>query len=338
VINDFGSPKKILITPLNWGLGHATRCIPIIRQLLDAGHDVHIGSDGGALQLLKDEFPALPSVKLCSYNINYAARHLLLGLVFQWYKVFLAILTEHQQVRHYIKVHQIDIIISDNRLGCFSRHTRNYIISHQLTLLTPLWIWTKIATLANHFWIRRFDECWVPDSPPPDNLTGVMSSARRLPHVRYIGPLSRFRSMELPIERDCVVILSGPEPRRTGLERKILKQWATLPYSMLLVRGIPDLEIALPELPTNVTSVSYLTAEALNRAICSSKFVLSRTGYTTVMDMIVLRKPCILIPTPGQSEQEYLGKRLSSYPGFVIAEEGSLDLSLAIHQVLMREK
>lgn len=330
MICDFGSPKKILVTPLNWGLGHATRSIPIIRELLAAGHEVHIGSDGGALKLLRDEFPAIPFITLPGYNINYAAKNLLLGLVFQWYKILRAVLLEQRMVRRFVKKKNIDIIISDNRLGCISRSTHNIIISHQLTMLTPLLVWTFLATQANLFWIRRFDEVWVPDSPPPDNLTGKMATASNLRNVHYIGILSRFQLLDLPIQRDFIAILSGPEPRRTNLERKILKQWQPIPHSLLIVRGIPDIDIALPALPPQISSVPYLTAQKLNEAICSSRYVISRTGYTTVMDMLTLQKKCILIPTPGQPEQEYLGRHLKKYTDFIINIESELDLNQCI--------
>ncbi|HQW56921.1 MAG TPA: hypothetical protein PK076_12375, partial [Saprospiraceae bacterium] len=160
MIEDFGSRKKILVAPLNWGLGHATRCIPIIRNLVSAGHEVHLGSDGVALALLREEFPNLSYIELPGYRIHYRGRSLIRSLILQTPKLLKAIIAEKRAVSEYVSRGQIDIIISDNRLGARTSHTRNIVMTHQLTLLLPHPLMSRIATRLNHAWLRKFDAIW----------------------------------------------------------------------------------------------------------------------------------------------------------------------------------
>ena len=322
-----GAPQKILVTPLNWGLGHATRCIPIIRDLLAQGHEVYLGSDGVALNLLKKEFPELPFIELPGYKIHYKGRNLIYSLVLQSPNMLRAIIGEQRVVNDYCRKEGITTVISDNRLGSRGSDTYNIIMSHQLRVILPNKIMAYLATKLNHFWLNKYDELWVPDFAPPGNLTGIMALKDELSHVKYIGPLSRFRKLDLPLQRDIVIVLSGPEPLRTELERQLISQLRLLDHSVLLVRGIPGLNIALEDLSPNVEVAPFLTADQLNEAICSSQMVITRTGYTSVMDLIILEKPALLIPTPGQPEQEYLGQTLASHPLFVIGTQDQLDLS-----------
>ncbi|HQW13096.1 MAG TPA: glycosyltransferase [Saprospiraceae bacterium] len=337
MIEDFGSRKKILVAPLNWGLGHATRCIPIIRNLVSAGHEVHLGSDGVALALLREEFPNLSYIELPGYRIHYRGRSLIRSLILQTPKLLKAIIAEKRAVSEYVSRGQIDIIISDNRLGARTSHTRNIVMTHQLTLLLPHPLMSRIATRLNQAWLRKFDAIWVPDSPPPDNLSGLMSTAGTLPNVRYIGTLTRLHPCnEVPV-RDFVAVLSGPEPARTELERLIITQFRDLSYSLLLVRGLPGIEIPFSDMPDHIETVTYLTSEHMNEAICTSRYVITRSGYTSVMDLSILGKSAILIPTPGQPEQEYLGVRLTDHDCFVVGSQKGLNLESLISALKSKE-
>lgn len=326
--------KKILVTPLNWGLGHAARCIPIIRQLVSRGHEVHIGTDGVALALLKEEFPDLNFTALPGYGIHYKGKNLIRSLFLQIPSMMKAIKKEKSHVKQYVKEQGIDIIISDNRFGCRSKNTENIFITHQLKILLSNDALTMSASAANKYMIEKFDQVWVPDSPPPNNLSGVMSDRSGFKKLSYLGPLSRFTSEKVKSVRDFIVILSGPEPARTNLEDIIIEQAVFLPYRFLIVRGLPGEDIKPLSLPENIESVNYLTAIDLNKAINESKRVISRTGYTTVMDLAALNKKGILIPTPGQPEQEYLGEELSKKGRFIISSQADLDLETLTRQSL----
>ena len=325
-----GKVQKVLVTPLNWGLGHATRCIPIIRNLLTLGHEVHIGSDGLALSLLQNEFPDLHFIELPGYNIQYYGRNLTTSLLLQSPKMLIAILKENKVVRSYCKKHGINTVISDNRFGCRSSRSHNIIISHQLRILLPAKISANLATQINHYWLKQVQEIWVPDYVPPNNLTGAMTDKGKLAHVKYIGPLSRFERLDLAIQYDIIVILSGPEPLRAQLEQILLNQLIVLDKKVLLVRGLPGMNVPIMELPTRIEVKTFLPATALNVAICSAQLVICRTGYTSVMDLVYLEKEALLIPTPGQPEQEYLAKQLIKNPLFIVCNQDQLDLSLQL--------
>lgn len=320
------SKKKVLITPLNWGLGHAARCIPVIRSLVKRGHEVHIGSDGVALALLKEAFTELLFTELPGYGIHYKGKNLMKSLFFQIPFMMKAIKKEKAHVKKYVKEHQIDIIISDNRFGCRSKKTENVFITHQLQLILSNEALTISASAINKFMIEKFDEIWVPDAPPPNNISGMMSDRKGFKKISYLGPLSRFKFKEQKPKRDFIVILSGPEPARTYLELAITEQVLLLPYSFLIVRGLPGNGYPALKLPGHTETVNFMTAENLNQAINESRRVISRTGYTTVMDLVTLNKKGILIPTPGQPEQEYLGRELVKKGRFIIASQEELDL------------
>ncbi len=326
--------KKVLVTPLNWGLGHAARCIPIIRQLVSRGHEVHIGSDGVALNLLRQEFPQLVFTELPGYGIHYKGKNLIRSLFLQIPSMMKAIKKEKKHVKNYVNEHGIDIVISDNRFGCRSKNAECIFITHQLKILLSNEALTMSASAVNKFMIEKFDQIWIPDAPPPNNLSGMMSSKGGFKKVSYLGPLSRFTFEKVKFKRDFIIVLSGPEPARTQLEEKIIGQVVLLPYHMLLVRGLPGEDVATLDLPDHIECVNYLNATDLNQAINESKRVISRTGYTTIMDLVSLNKKGILIPTPGQPEQEYLGEELSKIKRFIVSTQDELDLETLTKQSL----
>tara|TARA_R110001632_G_scaffold87904_2_gene190681 strand:- start:810 stop:1868 length:1059 start_codon:yes stop_codon:yes gene_type:complete len=301
--------STILVAPLNWGLGHATRCIPIIRSLIANGYEVVISSDGASLALLHQEFPNLQTVTLPSYHIRYAKkrRWFKFQLLLQFPKLLRAIRAEHKVLDTIIKQHSISGVISDNRLGLYTSKVPTVFITHQLQVLSGFT--TPLTTLLQRRFAERFDECWVPDFKEDPNVSGAMGHPKKvLPNVRYIGPLSRFMKVDLPQKWDVLALLSGPEPQRTYLEEKLLVELKKYNGTVLLVRGV--IEEKETKLDKNITIKNYLTSQELEEAINQSAVILSRSGYTTIMDLMALEKKAFFIPTPGQSEQEYLAERL----------------------------
>jgi uncharacterized protein (TIGR00661 family) len=304
--------KRILITPLDWGLGHATRCIPIIRELLHQNHQVMIASSGLALNLLKEEFPQLTFFQLPSYKATYA-RWLPLMLKVFWQSpfFFFVIRKEHTMVKQLVKDHRIDIVISDNRYGCYSKDIRSIFITHQLTIQMPsglVWL-QSLVNQVNHSLIKHFDACWVPDFPD-HRLTGDLTKAS-IPKI-FIGPISRFsKNGSSRTKRfDLLILLSGPEPQRTILENKIIQQLKSYQGSVMFVRGLPGIETNTIVPFNHVSVVNHLKALELEQVIQQSEIIVSRSGYTTLMDLYALESKAIFIPTPGQTEQEYLAKKL----------------------------
>ncbi|MEO0571445.1 MAG: glycosyltransferase [Bacteroidota bacterium] len=305
---------RILVAPLNWGLGHATRCIPIIKALIQNDFQPVLASDGEALSLLQKEFPNLETFKLPAYKIKYAekAQHFKLKMIWDSPKVLKAMAKEKKEVKRIVKKHQIDGIISDNRLGVYSKKVPCIFITHQLNVLSGNTTW--FSSKMHQGIIKKFDSCWVPDVEGKPNLTGKLGHLKKSKlNITYLGPLSRFEKEEFPKKFDLLVLLSGPQPQRGMLSKKLLEELKEFSGNVLFVKGkIEGKQKVTPLLyeKASVTVYNFMQSEELEEAINSSKMVLCRSGYTTVMDLAKLEKKAFFIPTPGQYEQEYLAKRL----------------------------
>ena len=308
------NPKRILVAPLNWGLGHATRCIPIINALLDQGHDPFIASDGVALTLLQKEFPELPAFELPSYKITYAekGKNFKIKMIWDSPKVLKAIAKEKKAIKKLVKEYHLDGIISDNRLGAYYKKVPCVFITHQLNVLSGNTTW--MSSKAHQKIIKKFDACWVPDVAGKPNLTGRLGHLKKTKsNVAYLGPLSRFEKLDVAQKYDLMVLLSGPEPQRTLLEKKLLHELQQFKGKVLFVRGKIEAEQTKEEIPTEkgrLLIYNFMQSKELHSAIGESGLVLCRSGYTTIMDLAKLEKKAFFIPTPGQYEQEYLAKRL----------------------------
>lgn len=320
------STKNILIAPLNWGLGHATRCIPIIQELQKHDYNPIIASDGIALELLKKEFPYLKFLELPSYHIEYAKN----GKNFKWKliqnlpKMIEAIWDEKRMVNKWVEKYNIDGIISDNRLGVFSKKVPSVFITHQLNVMTgnTTWITSKIH---QHI-IKKYSECWVPDVPGKKNLTGELGHLKNsgLP-LKYIGPLSRLQKKETPKLYDLMIILSGPEPQRSFLEEHLKEEVLHFEGKAVFIKGVIE-ENQCKEQIGNVTYYNFMKSRQLEQTFNESEMVLCRSGYTTVMDLVKLDKKAFFIPTPGQYEQEYLAKKLKKEGLFPYAHQSDFKI------------
>jgi uncharacterized protein (TIGR00661 family) len=301
--------KNILIAPLNWGLGHATRCIPIIKALQQFGFTPIIASDGVALRLLQKEFPELVSIELPSYEIEYAKdeKDFKWKLIKNSPKMIQAIFEEKKKVKSLVKQYELKGIISDNRLGVYSKKVPSVFITHQLNVLSGKTTW--ISTKLHQFFIAKFTECWIPDCKDELSLTGKLGHLENSSlNLKYLGPLSRLSKKNLPLRYDLMVILSGPEPQRTMLEEKLMEELQNYEGSILFVRGKVEPEQNI-HTDHHFTYYNFMTSQEVEKAFNESDFVLCRSGYTTVMDLAKLEKKAFFIPTPGQFEQEYLAKR-----------------------------
>ena len=302
--------KRILVAPLNWGLGHATRCIPIIKALQYHSFEPIIASDGAALELLKKEFPELKHYSLPSYNIKYSKRSALfqLKMVLESPKLLKSIYAEKRALDKILKKEKIHGIISDNRMGIRHKKIPSAFITHQLNVLSGST--TKFSTKMHRRYIQKFDECWVPDLEGKPNLSGKLGHLKNTTlRVKYMGPLSRFNINPLPKKYDVLALVSGPEPQRQKLEDLFRKEFANYEGKVLLVRGVIE-DSEKKETIGNMTIFNYLSGKALEDAFNQSDVIVSRSGYTTIMDVAKLGKKAFFIPTPGQPEQQYLAKRL----------------------------
>ncbi|MBK8967269.1 MAG: glycosyltransferase [Lewinellaceae bacterium] len=325
--------KRILVAPLNWGLGHVTRCIPLIQELEQMGVEVMLASDGVALHLLRAEFPHLTTFELPSYRIRYQSANMVWNIGRQLPRIIWAIRRENQAVAQLVRTHGIQGILSDNRYGCFCKKVSSVLISHQLHVQLPFkligWPANSVLRLA----LNKFDAVWVPDVEAPPGLAGVLSHGEPVhPDVRYIGILTRMQHYEMEAEYDVAVVLSGPEPQRSILEQLLLEQAMEMPHKFIIVQGQTQSKKHYYA-ADDVEVVSYLTTRDLNNVLMSSKVLVCRSGYSSIMDLAGLNKKAILIPTPGQTEQEYLAKTLAEQQFFISQTQQAIDLDTGIRQL-----
>lgn len=319
-----------MVAALDWGLGHASRCVPVIEQLLAQDARVYLASSGAAYRFFEQEYPDLPLFKLSLHNFKYWSNHMTINMALQWPKIVRAIIRDRYLIRQLMEQHHFDIIISDNRFGCYHPNAYNIFITHQLYLKLPPWPlvnWLFNQQL-NHRFIRRFDTCWIPDLAKAQNLSGRLSHPPFGKMSRYIGPLSRLNAVETPLKYEYLFLLSGPEPQRSRLEAKLRQQIPLLTGKILLVQGRAGATETGKKL-TNFEVVPFLKGEDISRAIMSSRYIICRSGYSTIMDLVKLQKTALLIPTPGQTEQEYLAQKLSKAGLFSTQTQKDIDLSNA---------
>ena len=321
--------KKLLVAPLDWGLGHATRCVPVIRDLLNNNCEVWLAGEGAQEKLLREEFPSLPFLPLKGYRIKYGKSGLTGKILLQVPSILRSIKEENKWLKQQVSNHGFDAVISDNRYGLYNEKVFSVLITHQLNIKTPLGKWSeKILQQWNYKLINKFNECWIPDDEGENNLAGELSHPVKLPSipVKYIGPLSRFTSFSPSgdggIKGHLLIILSGPEPQRTILENKVIDQIVNYPATATIVRGLPGEKNIIPSTNT-IHFYNHLSTDELNTEAVKAEFIISRSGYSTIMDIACVQKKSILIPTPGQTEQEYLADHLRKKQfAFCIDQEG----------------
>jgi Glycosyltransferase family 28 C-terminal domain len=327
--------RKILVAPLDWGLGHATRCIPIIRALSGAGFEVIIGCTGLQKNLLALEFPSLRVVDLPGYEVRYGQGNgpTWLKIISQIPKILTQIKRENRWLEQFLKRETLDGVVSDNRYGLYRAGLPSVFITHQLAIKTNLGrtLDNQLATI-HYRYIHKFSCCWVPDYAGPENLAGELAHPGRLPAIplRYIGPLSRFHPLlGEPTQYDLLVLLSGPEPQRSFWETQLLDQLRHFDGRVILVRGLPG-QTRLPFSAGHLEIHNHLPTEALNQVLGRAGLVLSRSGYSTVMDLSILHKKAILVPTPGQPEQQYLARLLCTRHLALEANQRHFDLGASM--------
>lgn len=322
------SPQKhILFCVLNWGLGHASRSIPIIAHLIGKGYRVTIASDGTAAELLQQVFPHQCFIDLPSYRIVYG-RNPLRSIVSQIPRLLSNIRLEQVLIRSWLATHPCDLIISDNRYGAYARTRPSILITHQLNYPgSALWSW--LAQLVYAWLGRPFTEFWVPDLPAPESLSGVLSHNRYVGKKYNIGPWSALPPLErgTDYQYDVILVLSGPEPNRSWLQNAFVR----------LITANPSLKAALicgsktipPSPPYNLHVFGLVDAKKISSLVGRSRVILSRSGYSSIMDWALQGLPVVLIPTPGQPEQDYLAQWLTQTYAIPVVKENELERCLA---------
>lgn len=299
--------QRVFVACLDWGLGHATRMNPVIREL-SKKHTVVLGVSAPLQAYFEKNFPGLTQVVLPSYRIRYSIfLPVWLKILFNWPRIRLTIREEHKFLQEIVLEQKISVVISDSRFGLYSSACHNIIVSHQLQLQVPFNL--ALPVRKNIKLLMQFDEIWVPDNQTNGKgLAGKLSSSEGYPlPVRYLGPLSALSTVEEQADQGTapiVIILSGPEPQRTKLEVLLVNALRTFPTRIILIRGT---ENGKNKWPDHFEVFDRPDAEVIRKYLKAAEIVICRSGYSTLMDLDYLnKKRIILIPTPGQTEQEYL--------------------------------
>ena len=307
--------KTVVVAPLDWGLGHATRCIPIIKELLKNNNTCIIATSGRSLELLKQEFPNCIYEEIPAYGITYSksAFGMIWKLLFQIPKSLITKNKESKIADELVKKYNVDCIISDNRFGMYSKLCKSIFITHQIRIRLPLLFrWLEYPFyLINKRMISKFNECWIPDYAGTKNLSGILSHSWSVPHSHFIGPLTGRESTECVNTFDVVAILSGPEPQRTIFENKLRHFTYIAIQSCLFGEFWQKNYLAQVG---NCTIQTFATNSEINKLLCGSKLIISR-GYSSIMDYEnwELKQFWFL---PQDKANKYLGKYLQHKPNY----------------------
>jgi hypothetical protein len=337
--------RRILISPLNWGLGHAGRMIPLALELRQRGHEVIFGVDRSIIPVIEKDLPGIKIIELSGVRIRYSAVvPQFISIFLQLPRIVAAAFREHSALKSLAFELKPDIIISDNRFGFFHKDIFSVFVTHQLRIPFPkgMRFLEPAAAWLNRKIIGNYDLCLVPDYPGNENLSGRLSHQLKLPeNVFYMGPLSRFSgasagrafmsdtdlgetnmgesTINLSYPYWCL-ILSGPEPQRSLLFEKVTE---ALPDIRLVVLcGSPA-----PRCRKNHENITFITdpdTATMKKVIKGSSLVISRSGYSSIMELVSMGKGGVIIPTPGQTEQEYLGQYHDGRHGFITLKQKDL--------------
>jgi predicted glycosyltransferase len=325
--------KKVLVAPLNWGMGHATRCVPIIETLRELGAEVVLAGHGHVYDFFRNRFPEHELIMLPGHIVSYQARgrKLMLPVIKGLPGFGLSLYREHQTLKKIVNKYHIGFILSDNRYGLWHPEVPSVLMTHQINIrVNGIWkAGLPLVRLSTHWFFRHFNEIWIPDFPNRPGLAGNLSHPRYIsPHYRYIGPLSRFRN-PAPLSShphyDFLALISGPEPQRTIFENILIRLFYAGPYKTVILRGLPGNSEIIQKTPY-LTLIPHLPDDELHELICHSKNLISRPGYSSLMDLMVLQRQAVLVPTPGQPEQEYLAYMHRNNPRFRIFSQTEIEV------------
>lgn len=308
--------EHLLIAILDWGLGHASRCVPLVKAWQEEGKRVTVASAGSALMLLEASLEEVDFIELPAYAVRYPTRSMIWNMGVQSPRLWWVMKKEHRILSDYVRQEGVDMIVSDGRFGCWSKAVKSVWLAHQLQIQHQQSWLAWIMNKGYHTFVRGyFAEVWVPDLEGEDSLAGDLARPiTGLPH-RYLGALSRFagRKLEEVAQKpyQWLALLSGPEPQRSYLEEELVAFLKTLNVPALLVRGVPGSTKPQP-ITAKLSVVDWLLGDQLATTISQAERLICRSGYSTLLDAYHWQKPLLLVPTPGQTEQEYLAKYWAS--------------------------
>jgi len=345
---------SICISPIDWGLGHATRCITLIKAFEKLGYQVYIATEGYHEVILREALPNAHFLHLRGYRIRYAKWGFILPIVllFQVPKIIYSIIYENNWLKKAQVQYKFDLIVSDNRFGFYHKQVPSVFITHQLNLQMHFSWATSAFQKLQYNWLKKFKAAWIADIEGANNLSGILANPKHKPSIPlwYMGCLSRLidesnhtaslsatvhtASSNIHNQTVFLGIVSGPEPQRTLLENLLWKAGNKLNIPFVVIAGTPskDQPNKLIEENKNATLYAHLAAPALVREIKRAEYIICRGGYTTLMELIPFEKKLIFIPTPGQTEQMYLGKLWQQKNWAVCYAQENFKLDIALKE------
>jgi len=322
---------EIIYGVCSWGLGHATRSLPVIRKLISEDYHVTVISNGRSLEVLKKELgPDLQYVDIPDYPmlLSENTRQFLAKSMVYWPVFIKRIEDGLAQLQKILQKKHYDCIISDARYDMYSKKIPSFFISHQMRIMNPLQIqmFERAMERFNQFFFKRFIDVIVPDYKE-DNLSGDLSHhLRRIDEdsIHYVGVLSDFSKRPLKKDIDYLISISGPEPQRSMLEEKLASQAHELEGNVVMTLGKAENYSIVKK--KHLTTYSFVTKELREELLNRAKLVVSRSGYSTIMDVAVVGTKALFIPTPGQIEQEYLSQYHNSLGTFYSVSQDVIHL------------
>jgi uncharacterized protein (TIGR00661 family) len=327
---------KVLYGVCSWGLGHATRSLPIMRKLIAEGNELTIVSHGRSLELLKMELGESAKYVDCEdYPLPYTEKSKVFLLRFCWFapRLIKSMIAEHKKIVKYVDSNKFDIIISDNRYGVFHRNVPSFFITHQLRVIAPARIkliensWEKF----NYYFQNYFQNIMVPDYEE-NGISGDLSHNLNLLNskkVVYFGIMSDFKKASVSEDVDFLFSISGPEPQRQVMEDLIIDQLNNINGKIVLSLGrkLDDNgEKKMDSLNSNIKLYPFLPGQERELLMNKSKIIVSRSGYSTLMDVYALDKKALFVPTPQQTEQQYLAKYHEEMGNFLYVNQEEINL------------
>lgn len=323
---------KIFFPVLNWGLGHASRSLPLIKKYLNDGHDVIAASDGEALLMLRKELPGEKVLQLPGYGIHYSSKYMPFNMLRYGPGMLKAMKMENELTAAIAKREHLDCIISDNRYGCYKPGIPSALITHQLQVFTGQKLLDIYIRRQIRGFCKKFSEIWIPDHQPPQNITGELSGIDTPVPKYYLGIISELTSKPSKSTFDAVAVISGPEPQRANFEELVIKQLSSVKGKYAIVCGRPGTDELVRE-EKNLTIIPYMTRSQLSGLLDQTEIVIARSGYTTLMDLASTGHKAILCPTPGQYEQIYLADRLATFGQCIYKRQENIELGKALDDV-----
>jgi UDP-N-acetylglucosamine transferase subunit ALG13 len=303
------------------------------------GWEIVIACDDRQKKILSEAVPQAQFIHLKGYGISYgnSGIYTILKIILQIPRIIYAMRSENTRLKEIISLEKPDLILSDNRYGFFNRQIKSILIIHQLTIKTGMG--KLVDRQVNHIHqrlLQRFSACWIPDVTGEDSLAGALSkplNGNSLQPLYYLGGLSRFKIRQAhAIENELILILlSGPEPQRSILERMVTRQLPFGNYRFIILRGGVTVPMPISD-NERIQFYNHLPSDKLQELLTSAAYVISRSGYSSIMDHLKLGCRSILIATPGQEEQVYLADHVKEKKWAYAIEQKNLSLQSAIHE------